>query len=223
MWLVAFAFRRCQTRASACSNRGGPTTRALTLTHSQELTNVLKTDRGLLSLAVALIHNCCASTPPLPPPPGEGRGDGAGGAEDEKRQQEGRGDRGRKRLGGLVADRAFCCLLMKVTTLFVLLGVPPRQLPSTAATPAAACFVPRFASEETFVHGTVYACVHASGRAFFFWGGGFGCVDGVFERDTQQRDTTCVVHCYCCAKRDGQIWYTKYSIRFAGCPGVESR
>ncbi|CAN0538924.1 unnamed protein product, partial [Ectocarpus sp. 12 AP-2014] len=32
-----------------------------------ELVNELKTDRGLLSLAVALIHNCCISPPPREP------------------------------------------------------------------------------------------------------------------------------------------------------------
>lgn len=110
--------------------------------HSQELTNVLKTDRGLLSLAVALIHNCCISPPPPPPPSPpplcEGRDHGVGERTEEQQPgQERREDgRGRERLGDLVADRAFCCLLMKVNYVFVCrhnrVLCKPRPAPAAA-------------------------------------------------------------------------------------------
>ncbi|CAN0329494.1 unnamed protein product [Pylaiella littoralis] len=93
-----------------------------------ELANGLKTDRGLLSLAVALVHNCCLSSPPQSQPQPRERGDDCGGSDrgsqrkngarggegrQEVEKEERQEDEGRQRLGRLVADRAFCCLLMK--------------------------------------------------------------------------------------------------------------
>lgn len=111
-----------------------------THTKQQELTNGLKTDRGLLSLAVALVHNCCLSPPPPPPrqpqpqphprerddrggsdrgsnrtkKATDGDGEAGGEREQEAEEEERQEHKGRERLGQLVADRAFCCLLMKV-------------------------------------------------------------------------------------------------------------
>lgn len=69
--------------------------------------NGLKTDRRLLSLAIALIHNCCLAC-------------GEAGEGGETNEQQGRvalarkRGAGRERLDRLTADKAFCCLLMKV-------------------------------------------------------------------------------------------------------------
>lgn len=60
--------------------------------------NGFKTERRLLALAVALIYNCCLA------PTERTDGDPTGG--------------GRERLRQLTADRAFCCLLMKVIASF---------------------------------------------------------------------------------------------------------
>ncbi|CAN0439170.1 unnamed protein product, partial [Ectocarpus sp. 8 AP-2014] len=90
-----------------------------------ELVNELKTDRGLLSLAVALVHNCCISPPPREPreddgsPRGSNRDNGTGEADGEE-AGGGKRSRGRERLDLLSADKAFCCLLMKVV-------VPPNS------------------------------------------------------------------------------------------------
>ncbi|CAM9270164.1 unnamed protein product [Ectocarpus sp. 13 AM-2016] len=90
-----------------------------------ELVNELKTDRGLLSLAVALIHNCCISPPPREPREDDGshrrinRDNGTGEAGGEE-AGGGEKSRGRERLALLSADKAFCCLLMKVV-------VPPSS------------------------------------------------------------------------------------------------
>lgn len=118
-------------------------------THKQELTNGLKTDRGLLSLAVALVHNCCSSSPSQPQPQPRERGDDCGGRKcGSQRENEARGgegkqegeeekrleDKGRERLGRLVADRAFCCLLMKVWRIsFISRGCRRLRLPKLRA------------------------------------------------------------------------------------------
>lgn len=62
----------------------------------QELVNSLKTDRTLLSLAVALLYNCCLSG-------ADKTGVGSFAAAT-----------GNDRLSQVAGDRAFCCLLMKV-------------------------------------------------------------------------------------------------------------
>ena len=108
----------------------------------QELTNGLKTDRGLLSLAVALIHNLCLSSSP---PPRE-RGFGGRG---EAKNESGQEDEGQQRLGRLVADRAFCCLLMKVKVAYLSMWLFPvswrrprakRKIVGIVST----CFSPKF-------------------------------------------------------------------------------
>lgn len=91
------------SRGGAFFRRGIPC-----LISPQELVNGLKTDRRLLSLAVALIYNCCL-------PLGGSRG------LERAKDRDGIGpgsclewNGGQERLRQLTADKAFCCLLMKV-------------------------------------------------------------------------------------------------------------
>lgn len=67
----------------------------------QELANGLKTDRRLLSPSIALIHICCLAEP-------------GSVAESSRGSKVGGGGDGLDRLRQLTADKAFCCLLMKV-------------------------------------------------------------------------------------------------------------
>lgn len=88
--------------------------------------NGLKTDRGLLYLAVALIHNCCVAQPVnTVTEMGQGEGVLAWGSSGEEEALAGGG---RERLRGLTADKAFCCLLMKVN----IFSLGDKMMPSGA-------------------------------------------------------------------------------------------